>query len=173
VVGAGERATSQAHWVVDAPSATRSDSRRPASRSAIRRAREERREQSRVGFAWTSTADNHSPGIGTPARRRDNDGAAEEAREARQAHRVHSGASLAPADIGAPSLVNAAPLTSVTRHRLNFILDTADMFLERGKPDRAARGVRTFALEVAQHRDRDSAGIRRGHDQSANATAEC
>ncbi len=60
-------------------------------------------------------------------------------------------ASLPPADITAlHALVNAAPLTSVTRHRLNFILDTADMFLERGKPDRAARNVRTFALEVAQ-----------------------
>ncbi len=60
-------------------------------------------------------------------------------------------ASLPPADLPAlRALVNAAPLTSVTKNRLNFILNTADTFLARGKPDRAARNVRTFALEVAQ-----------------------
>jgi hypothetical protein len=60
-------------------------------------------------------------------------------------------ASLLPVDVQAlHDLVNAAPLTSVTRNRLNSILNTADTFLSRGKPDRAARNVRTFALEVAQ-----------------------
>lgn len=60
-------------------------------------------------------------------------------------------ASLFPVDIAAlQDLVNAAPLTSVTRNRLSFILNTATTFLERGHPDRAARNVRTFVLEVAQ-----------------------
>lgn len=60
-------------------------------------------------------------------------------------------ASLLPADIVAlGALVTAAPLTSVTRNRLSSILTTAQTFLDRGKPDRAARNIRTFALEVAQ-----------------------
>ncbi len=60
-------------------------------------------------------------------------------------------ASAAPVDVLAlRDLVNAAPLGTVTRNRLLFILDTAQTFLDRGKPDRAARNVRTFALEVAQ-----------------------
>lgn len=60
-------------------------------------------------------------------------------------------ASVAPVDLEAlRDLVDAAPLGSVTRNRLRFILSTAQTFLDRGKPDRAARNVRTFALEVAQ-----------------------
>ena len=62
-------------------------------------------------------------------------------------------ASLLPIDIQAlRDLVNAATplLKSVTRNRLNGILDTAQTFLDRGKPDRAARNLRAFALEVAQ-----------------------
>lgn len=60
-------------------------------------------------------------------------------------------ASLAPVDLQAlRDLVTATPLGTVTRNRLNFILATAQTFLDRGKPDRAARNVRTFALEVAQ-----------------------
>lgn len=60
-------------------------------------------------------------------------------------------AALFPADIPAlRALVNAAGLTDVTAHRLQFILDTAQTFLDRGAPDRAARNIRTFALEVAQ-----------------------
>lgn len=61
---------------------------------------------------------------------------------------------LVPADLQAlRDLVNAAPLTSVTRNRLLFILSRAQGFLDAGKPEgpaRAARNVRTFALEVAQ-----------------------
>jgi hypothetical protein len=69
--------------------------------------------------------------------------------------------------------VNAAPLTSVTRHRLNFILDTADMFLERGHPDRAARNVRTFALEVAQRTETEiPPAFAEAMINRANATAE-
>ncbi len=60
-------------------------------------------------------------------------------------------AGLLPADIPAlRALVNAAGLTDVTTHRLQFILDTAEQFLDRGAPDRAARQIRSFALEVAQ-----------------------
>jgi hypothetical protein len=60
-------------------------------------------------------------------------------------------ASLLPADLQAlRDLVINTPLTSVTRHRLEFILDTAQTFLDRGRPDRAARNVRSFVLEVAQ-----------------------
>jgi hypothetical protein len=62
-------------------------------------------------------------------------------------------ASLPPVDIQAlRDLLNAATplLTPVTRNRLTGILDTAQTFLDRGKPDRAARNLRTFALEVAQ-----------------------
>lgn len=58
---------------------------------------------------------------------------------------------LVPADIAAlRDLVDATPLEGVTHNRLMAILDTADTFLSRGRPDRAARNVRTFALEVAQ-----------------------
>lgn len=60
-------------------------------------------------------------------------------------------AALLPADIPAlRALVDAAGLTDVTTHRLQFILDTAQTFLDRGAPDRAARQIRSFALEVAQ-----------------------
>jgi hypothetical protein len=60
-------------------------------------------------------------------------------------------ASLFPVDILAlRDLVAAAPLTTVTRNRLNAILDTAQRFLDNDRPKRAARNVRTFALEVAQ-----------------------
>ncbi len=60
-------------------------------------------------------------------------------------------ASLLPADLQAlRDLLSVTPLTTVTRHRLSFILDTAQTFLDRGRPDRAARNVRTFVLEVAQ-----------------------
>ena len=83
-------------------------------------------------------------------------------------------ASLLPVDLQAlHDLVNAAPLSSVTQNRLNFMLDTAEAFLHRGHPDRAARNVRTFALEVAQRSDGEippanaEAMINR-----ANATAE-
>jgi hypothetical protein len=59
---------------------------------------------------------------------------------------------LVPADLQAVrDLLAATPgLTDVTRHRLEFILDTAQDFLDRGARDRAARNLRTFALEVAQ-----------------------
>ena len=58
---------------------------------------------------------------------------------------------LLPADITAlRNLVDAAGLGNVTRNRLMAILDTAATFVSRGRPDRAARNVRTFALEVAQ-----------------------
>lgn len=60
-------------------------------------------------------------------------------------------ASVAPVDLEAlRDLVDAATLGSVTRHRLEDILSDAQTFLDRGKPDRAARNIRTFALEVAQ-----------------------
>jgi hypothetical protein len=60
-------------------------------------------------------------------------------------------ASLFPVDILAlRDLVAAAPLTTITRNRLNAILDTAQRFLDNDRPKRAARNVRTFALEVAQ-----------------------
>jgi len=83
-------------------------------------------------------------------------------------------AALLPADLQAlRDLVAATPLTDVTRHRLEFILDTAQTFLDRGRPDRAARNVRTFVLEVAQRSETEIAPafsealITRG-----NATAE-
>jgi hypothetical protein len=59
---------------------------------------------------------------------------------------------LVPVDLEAlRDLLAATPgLTDVTRHRLQFILDTSQDFLDRGAPNRAARNVRTFALEVAQ-----------------------
>src|SRR5262249_16463859 len=60
-------------------------------------------------------------------------------------------ASLLPADIPAlRALIDAAGLTVVTNHRLQFILDTAQTFLDRGAPDRGARQIRSFVLEVAQ-----------------------
>jgi hypothetical protein len=60
-------------------------------------------------------------------------------------------ASLQPVDVQALfDLVAATPLETVTKNRLNFILNTAATFLDRGKPNRAARNIRTFALEVAQ-----------------------
>jgi hypothetical protein len=60
-------------------------------------------------------------------------------------------ASVLPVDIEAlRDLVDAAGLTNVTRNRLHSILNTAQTFLDRGKPDRGARNIRTFALEVAQ-----------------------
>jgi hypothetical protein len=60
-------------------------------------------------------------------------------------------ASLLPVDIQAlRDLVTPAPLTNVTKNRLNFILNNAQTFLDRGAPDRAARNARTFTLEVAQ-----------------------
>jgi hypothetical protein len=61
-------------------------------------------------------------------------------------------ATLVPADLQAVrDLLAATPgLTDVTRHRLVFILDTAQDFLDRGVRDRGARNIRTFALEVAQ-----------------------
>jgi hypothetical protein len=61
--------------------------------------------------------------------------------------------SVLPVDIQAVrDLVNAATsvLTSVTGNGLIGILDTAQSFLDRGKRDRAARNLRTFALEIAQ-----------------------
>jgi hypothetical protein len=59
--------------------------------------------------------------------------------------------SLLPVDLQAlRDLMNAAPLTSVTRHYLTAILDPAQTFLDRGKLARAARGARSFALAVAQ-----------------------
>jgi hypothetical protein len=58
---------------------------------------------------------------------------------------------LLPADLPAlRALVNAAGLTDVTTHRLQFILDSVQTFLDRSAPDRAARQIRSFALEVAQ-----------------------
>ena len=60
-------------------------------------------------------------------------------------------ASLLPVDIHAlRALVTATPLTNVTRNRLNALLNTAEHFLDNGAPDRTARNLRTFALEVAQ-----------------------
>ena len=41
-------------------------------------------------------------------------------------------------------------VSDVTAHRLQFILDTAQTVLDRGAPARAARNIRTLALEVAQ-----------------------
>jgi hypothetical protein len=83
-------------------------------------------------------------------------------------------ASLLPADLQAlRDLVAATPLTDVTSNRLLFILETAQTFLDRGRPDRAARNVRTFVLEVAQRSETEiapafaEAMITRG-----NATAE-
>jgi hypothetical protein len=59
--------------------------------------------------------------------------------------------SVAPVDVEAlRDLVDVTPLGSVTRHRLHDILNDAQTFLDRGKADRAARNIRTFALEVAQ-----------------------
>ncbi len=83
-------------------------------------------------------------------------------------------ASLLPVDLQAlHDLVNAAPLSSVTQNRLNFMLTTAEAFLHRGHPDRAARNVRTFALEVAQ---RSATEIPPAHAEAminrANAAAE-
>jgi hypothetical protein len=63
-------------------------------------------------------------------------------------------ASLLPVDLEAlRDLVTAASLGSVTEHRLLFILQRAQGFLDAGQvegPQRAARNIRTFALEVAQ-----------------------
>jgi hypothetical protein len=63
-------------------------------------------------------------------------------------------ASLLPVDLEAlRDLVTAASLGSVTEHRLLFILQRAQGFLDSGQeegPKRAARNIRTFALEVAQ-----------------------
>ncbi|MCC6764467.1 MAG: hypothetical protein IT293_07360 [Deltaproteobacteria bacterium] len=62
--------------------------------------------------------------------------------------------SMLPVDLQAlRDLVDATPLDSVTRNRLTYILDRAQGFLDGGRPEgpsRAARNVRTFALEVAQ-----------------------
>jgi hypothetical protein len=53
------------------------------------------------------------------------------------------------------------------------MLNTAQAFLDRGHPDRAARNVRTFALEVAQ---RSNGEIPPANAEAminrANATAE-
>jgi hypothetical protein len=83
-------------------------------------------------------------------------------------------ASLVPVDLEAiRDLVNAAPLTDVTRHRLLFILDTAQAFLDRGHPDRAARNVRSFALEVSQRTETEIApAFAEPMINRANATAE-
>lgn len=83
-------------------------------------------------------------------------------------------APVLPVDLPAlRDLVTATPLSGVTSNRLNFILDTAQTFLDRGSRDRAARNVRSFALEVAQRTETEipppfaEALINR-----ANATAE-
>lgn len=70
-------------------------------------------------------------------------------------------ASLLPVDIEAlRDLVGAAALGSVTEHRLLFILQRAQGFLDSGQvdgPQRAARNIRTFALEVAQRSETEIA----------------
>jgi hypothetical protein len=83
-------------------------------------------------------------------------------------------ASLLPVDILAlRDLVALAPLTTVTRNRLSAILDTAQTFLDRGKPDRAARNIRTFALEVAQRSEIEiSPAFAEPMINRANAAAE-
>lgn len=63
-------------------------------------------------------------------------------------------ATVVPVDVEAlRDLVNATPLGNVTRNRLLFILQRVQGFLDGGHPDRAARNIRTFALEVAQRSD--------------------
>ena len=67
-------------------------------------------------------------------------------------------ASLVPVDVQAlRDLVAATPLTTVTANRLNFILDIAANFVANGKPNRAARNIRSFALEVAQRTETEIA----------------
>lgn len=62
--------------------------------------------------------------------------------------------SMMPVDVQAlRDLVAATPLATVTRNRLTYLLDRAQRFLgssRAGAAGRAARNVRTFALEVAQ-----------------------
>ncbi len=83
-------------------------------------------------------------------------------------------ASLLPVDMPAlRDLVTASPLGNVTRNRLNFILDTAQNFLDHGKADRAARNYRTFALEVAQRTETEiSPPFAEAMINRANAAAE-
>ncbi len=83
-------------------------------------------------------------------------------------------ASLEPVDLEAlRDLVAATPLGTVTRNRLNFILDTAQTFLDRGKGPRAARNIRTFALEVAQRSETEIApSFAEAMINRANAAAE-
>jgi hypothetical protein len=83
-------------------------------------------------------------------------------------------ASLEPVDLEAlRDLVAATPLGTVTRNRLNFILATAQTFFDRGKGARAARNIRTFALEVAQRSETEIApSFAEAMINRANAAAE-
>lgn len=83
-------------------------------------------------------------------------------------------APLFPVDITVlRDLVTATPLSTVTRHRLNFMLDTMQNFLDRGSFSRAARNARTFALEVAQRSDTEiSPAFAEPMINRANAAAE-
>ncbi len=83
-------------------------------------------------------------------------------------------AAMLPVDLTAlRDLVSATPLGNVTRNRLSGILDTAATFLDRGHPDRAARNVRSFALEVAQRSETEiPPAFAEVLINRANATAE-
>ena len=60
-------------------------------------------------------------------------------------------ASVLPVDLQAlRAVTDAAPLTPTTRNLLTGMLNTSQSFLDHGKPDRAARNVRSFVLAVAQ-----------------------
>lgn len=68
-------------------------------------------------------------------------------------------ASMVPVDLQAlRDLVAATPLGTVTRNRLTYLLDRVQRFLgssRAGAAERAARNVRTFALEVAQRSENE------------------
>jgi hypothetical protein len=83
-------------------------------------------------------------------------------------------ASFAPVDVEAlRDLVNATPLGNVTRNRLLFILQRVQGFLDDGHADRAARNMRTFALEVAQRSDTEiQPAFAEAMINRANAAAE-
>ncbi|MCC6847475.1 MAG: hypothetical protein IT294_03155 [Deltaproteobacteria bacterium] len=86
-------------------------------------------------------------------------------------------ASMLPVDLQAlRDLVDATPLDAVTRNRLRYLLDRAQGFLDGGRPEgpsRAARNVRTFALEVAQRSETEIApAFAEAMITRANATAE-
>lgn len=83
-------------------------------------------------------------------------------------------ASFVPVDVDAlRDLVSATPLGNVTRNRLLYILQRVQSFLDGGHADRAARNMRTFALEVAQRSETEiQPAFAEAIINRANASAE-